>query len=569
MKPTFHHILLVAGAFCLLTACSKEELAVPAADNAQRLSITIADGGYASADAPRTTSASRRSPSDAPATRATENGYTTNFTAGDACGLYIVRDGRVMAANIKLTASAATDGTRSGASLVWTPDASAGTLYYGPADRYFLYYPWQSAPMGSPAEGAEFAPSGTGDADAEFFATMIGAWKPVADQSDYENYTASDLMTSEGTAGVSSGGAVPLAFPMTHRMALAVVELPGTVYKFTGTTIPDYTATAVAFEDEKRPFLHDGTYRYLVHPVAGAELTATYDDGTQHEFTVSIAGNSLAAGSYKTYKVDGGKTEKSYTLQIGDFYCTKDNGTSGYVIPQEVDAAIVQSATVVGIVFQTDKSRIGHAEKDALKAKGINEPHGLVMAVKNTGKIKQWSSETKDFDELTNCKTQEDCNNDISGLHNYNTVVTYAGKNDRLSEYPAFDAIYKWNAKDSKHKAPENTTGWYLPAVGQWYDFFANLGGLQDWSGASLSDDDDYYWSRQSELLSKVNAHFSPLGDGNYDAFMPDTSYESFWSSSEYSDSSARYWGVNSFGHVYCHWGRKSYAHVVRPVLAF
>ena len=563
MKSTFYHTLLVAGAFCLLTSCSKEELAVPAADDAQRLSITIADGGYASANAPRTTSASRRSPSDAPATRATENGYTTNFTAGDTCGLYIVRDGRVVAANIKLTASAATDGTGSGASLVWTPDASAGTLYYGPADRYFLYYPWQSAPLGSPAEGAEFAPSGTGDADAEFFATMIGAWKPVADQSDYENYTASDLMTAEGTAGVSSGGAVPLAFPMTHRMALAVVEMPETVYKFTGTTIPDYTATAVAaFEDEKRPFLHDGTYRYLVHPVAGAELTATYDDGTQHEFTVSIAGNSLAAGSYKTYKVDGGgKTEKSYTLQIGDFYCTKDNGTSGYVIPQEVGAAIVQSATVVGIVFQTVPSRIGEAEKAALAGKGINEPHGLVMAVKNAGTGLKWSNVSETIG-ATVCTTVADCYQDISGLKNTQTVYKLASYTSNADKYPAFKAVADFNTNNA---VPENATEWFMPSAGQLWDLLENLGKVEALKAQRTNGSDAWFSYDNGDVCFNLNSWLTDITGAD----LFDGGYNSFWSSSDYSGSYAWVWGVESSGRVYCYWNDKRYGRGVRPVLAF
>ena len=560
MKPTFHHILLAAGAFCLLAACSKEEPAVPAADDAQRLSITIADGGYASADAPRTTSASRLSPSDAPATRAVENGYTTDFTAGDACGLYIVRDGRVVAANIKLTASAASGDT--GASLVWTPDASAGTLYYGTADRYFLYYPWQPAPTDAPAEGAEFAPSGAGDADAEFFAEMIGAWLPAADQSDYENYTASDLMTAEGTAGISSGGAVPLAFPMTHRMALAVMELPGTVYKFTGTTIPDYTATAVAaFEGEKRPFLHDGTYRYLVHPAAGAELTATYDDGTQHEFTVSIAGNSLTAGSYKTYKVDGsGKTEKSYTLQIGDFYCTKDNGTSGYVIPQEVDAAIVQAATVVGIVFQTDKKRIGAKEKEKLG--GEDKVHGLVMAVKNAATSQEWGPYGTD-EGLTKCESKVDNYNDISGYGNCEHIRS---NRNGFDSYPAFEAADDYN---TTCKVPETTTGWYLPSSGQWWDILQNLGGcpaLADKGQQTSLDDGRFIWSYQGDVPAALNAWMEKIAADSKNDFSSDSS---FWSSSESSDYRARFWDMDSDGYMFCNSNDKSYDYYVCPVLAF
>ena len=296
-----------------------------------------------------------------------------------------------------------------------------------------------------------------------------------------------------------------------------------------------------------------------------------FESGRKHVYTVTLKGTELSVDStIEPWDDSEGETEGDATLPVppignktaseaavGDFYMS-----DGSLVGKGQELTEKQKKACIGIVFQTDKSRIGKAEKDALKAKGINEPHGLVMSVKNAGTSLMWSSEKKVFNKLKSCKTKEDCNNDISGLHNYNTVVTYAGKNDRLSEYPAFDAIYKWNAKDSKHKAPENTTGWYLPAVGQWYDFFVNLGGLPDWGSASVSGD-DYYWSGQSELVSKVNAYFSPLGDGNYDAFMPDNSYQSFWSSSEYSVYGARDWGVG------CYWSSKSVGFDVRPVLAF
>ena len=370
MKRYIHSITLCAA--LLLSACAKEESAQPAPDGVQRLAITIADGGYASENGLRPAA------SDAPATRAAERGYATEFTAGDACGLYIVRQGTVVAANVKLTAA------DDAGALVWTADASAGTLYHTPGDRYFLYYPWQAAPEGAPTAGT---PADAMD-DAAFFADLIDAWRPAADQSDYaKGYTASDLMTAAAEAGTAADGAVPLAFSTTHRMALAVVELPGTVYKFADYPGIDYsTVPKPDFGDAAKPCPIDGFYRYLVHPAAGAELSAAYDDGTEREFTVSIAGNSLAAGSYKTYKVDGGTIVEEYAtyaesglVRIGDFYCTKENGAVGYLIPREADAATVQAAGVVGIVFQTDPSRIGDAEKAALGGTA----HGLVMAVKN------------------------------------------------------------------------------------------------------------------------------------------------------------------------------------------
>ena len=560
MKRISGYSLLTLAAAAMLAACSKEEPAPVLPDGGQRLAFTVTDGGYAPADAPRL------SPSDAPATRAAENGYTTEFTAGDACGLYIVRGDEVVAVNVKLTASAAPGGT--GAGLVWTADASAGTLWHMPGDSYYLYYPWQETPTDAPAEGATFTPSEMGDADAEFFAAMIAAWRPAADQSDYTHYTASDLMTAEGTAGASADGAVPLAFPMTHRMVLAVVELPVAVYKFGDYPDIDYSTciSEADFTGEAKPCPADGFYRYLVHPAVGAELTATYDDGTKHEFTVSIAGNSLKAGSYKTYKVDGiivkeyATYAESGVVRIGDFYCTADGGSTGYLIPKEADEATVQSATVVGIVFQTDKSRIGAKEKEKLG--GDDKVHGLVMSVKNAATSKTWGPYGTD-EGLTKCESKAANYNDISGYGNCEHI---RGNRGNFDSYPAFKAANEWN---TTCPVPSATTGWYLPASGQWWDILQNLGGcpaLADESEQTSSDGGNFTWSGQGDVPANLNRWIAHIADGNKNTF---SSGDWFWSSSEYSSDRARHWYVGSYGRVYCDWRYKNYDVDVRPVLAF
>ena len=104
MKRNILHTLWAAA--LLLTGCTQEELPLPGADNAAPLAITITDGGYA-----LTTSADG---SQKAATRATEDGYRTEFTASDACGLYLVRNGAIVYDNVKLTATAGTNGSLTG-----------------------------------------------------------------------------------------------------------------------------------------------------------------------------------------------------------------------------------------------------------------------------------------------------------------------------------------------------------------------------------------------------------------------------------------------------------------------
>lgn len=548
MKIQNIYHLLQAALLLLLVSCTQEEF--PAVqDKAQQLTISVTDGGYTSAVENMKTRVE---------TRAVENGYTTEFTEGDACGFYMMRGGKPVYSNVKLTAEkdAATGG------IMWKTDGT--TLAAGmDGESYYLYYPYQADMAGktaTPAEGAVMT-------DAEFFKPLIDGWQPGDDQSTHAAYTASDLMTAGGST-TGTGNTIHLSFAMKHRMALAVIEMPKTVYKFIDANVPDYTVGAEAtFTGTAKPLrMADGTYRYLVHS-SMPTIEGCYDGGNR-EFTITTSASHPVVGEYKRYKVDGAaETIKNVTYaesgiaRIGDFYCTKDNGTTGYLIPKEADETTVQAATVVGIVFQTDKSRIGQAEKNALGGK--DKVHGLVMSVKNIATRQAWSLFHKD-EGLTTCKTKADNYNDISGYGNCEHIRTNRGNFD---SYPAFKAAYDYN---TTCPVPATTTGWYLPASGQWWDILQNLGGCtalaKPYEQAS-SQDDDFGWSGQGDVPAALNAWMEKIATDSKDNFR---SGKWFWSSSEYSEFFARYWYVQSNGRVSCYWDRKDGSSVgVRPVLAF
>ena len=399
MKIQNIYHLLQAALLLLLVSCTQEEF--PAVqDKAQQLTISVTDGGYTSAVENMKTRVE---------TRAVENGYTTEFTEGDACGFYMVRGGKPVYSNVKLTAEkdAATGG------IMWKTDGT--TLAAGmDGESYYLYYPYQADMAGktaTPAEGAVMT-------DAEFFKPLIDGWQPGDDQSTHAAYTASDLMTAGGST-TGTGNTIHLSFAMKHRMALAVIEMPKTVYRFTDANVPDYTVGAEAtFTGTAKPLrMADGIYRYLVHS-SMPTIEGSYDEGNR-EFTITTSASHPVVGEYKRYKVDGAaETIKNVTYaesgiaRIGDFYCTKNNGTTGYLIPKEADETTVQAAKVVGIVFQTDKSRIGAKEKEKLGGEG--NVHGLVMAVKNIATRQAWGLFGMD-EGLTTCRTKADNYNDISG----------------------------------------------------------------------------------------------------------------------------------------------------------
>ena len=539
-----YHLLQAALLLLLVVSCTQEEF--PAAqDKALQLTISVTDGGYTS--------------TEGKTTRAVENGYTTEFTEGDACGLYMVRGGKPVYSNVKLTAEkdAATGG------IMWKTDGT--TLAAGmDGESYYLYYPYQADMAGktaTPAEGAVMT-------DAEFFKPLIDGWQPGDDQSTHAAYTASDLMTAGGST-TGTGNTIHLSFAMKHRMALAVIEMPKTVYKFIDANVPDYTVGAEAtFTGTAKPLrMADGTYRYLVHS-SMPTIEGCYDGGNR-EFTITTSASHPVVGEYKRYKVDGAaETIKNVTYaesgiaRIGDFYCTKNNGTTGYLIPKEADETTVQAAKVVGIVFQTDKSRIGAKEKEKLGGEG--NVHGLVMAVKNIATRQAWGLFGMD-EGLTTCRTKADNYNDISGYGNCEHIRTNRGNFD---SYPAFKAAYDYN---TTCPVPATTTGWYFPASGQWWDILQNLGGcpaLADVTQQTSPDTGEFLWKSQGDVPAALNKWMENIAVGDKDTF---NNLVSFCSSSEHSKYHTWYWILNNFqGMVRCIWASKfDGSDNVRPVLAF
>ena len=540
-----YHLLQAALLLLLVVSCTQEEF--PAAqDKALQLTISVTDGGYTS--------------TEGKTTRAVENGYTTEFTEGDACGLYMVRGGKPVYSNVKLTAEkdAATGG------IMWKTDGT--TLAAGmDGESYYLYYPYQADMAGKTATHAE----GAVMTDAEFFKPLIDGWQPGDDQSTHAAYTASDLMTAGGST-TGTGNTIHLSFAMKHRMALAVIEMPKTVYKFIDANVPDYTVGAEAtFTGTAKPLrMADGTYRYLVHS-SMPTIEGCYDGGNR-EFTITTSASHPVVGEYKRYKVDGAaETIKNVTYaesgiaRIGDFYCTKNNGMTGYLIPKEADETTVQAAKVVGIVFQTDKSRIGAKEKEKLGGEG--NVHGLVMAVKNIATRQAWSLFGMD-EGLTTCRTKADNYNDISGYGNCEHIRTNRGNFD---SYPAFKAADGYN---TTCPVPATTTGWYLPASGQWWDILQNLGGcpaLADVTQQTSPDiAEEFLWKSQGDVPAALNKWMENIAVGDKDTF---NNLVSFCSSSEHSKYHTWYWILNNFqGMVRCIWASKfDGSDNVRPVLAF
>lgn len=525
MKRNILHILWAAALLPLALVSCKQEIFSDETDcnDEQPLIITVTDRGYA----PQTTDDMNNA-----TTRAIEEDFRTEFTVGDKCGLYVVYGGQIAYDNICLTAITDTDGE-----LTWQVPEGI-TLRDGLLNKqFFLYYPYQEDD--DMYEKVTVADAANGD--AAFFAPLISGWEPKADQSDYANYTASDLMTASGTIKTDADGNFLLSFPMAHRMAMAVIEMPETVYKFSNTlAVPDYTIAASAdFSSENKPCLmSDGSYRFLVNPVAqgeGATIAGSYDDGNR-EFTItpSIA----TAGKYKTYKVDGGYKEIEHNLQAGDFYL-KD----GTLLSKDTQLTEAQKAACAGIVCWVGDAT---ATDPVLKRDFPQCTHGLVVSLKETtsawqetydsqSSIQSWAGTQEFYKSDDYCALNDVDNDSPGGIQGYNN--TQILKEYNKSEYAANYPVTILNSFDEITEGiilPNVTSGWYLPSPKELVELYNVMEAVN-----------------QSLTASGSNSQFSSPG---------------YWSSGEYGNDLA--WGV-VFRNGFVGYGNKNDDNPVRLIFAF
>ena len=463
------------------------------------------------------------------------------------------------------------------------------------------------------------------DADNTFYwkntdEARVSAWTPdieaetdISDQSG--GYAAFDVLYASAIGRYDQ--AINLRF--IHRMTKIEVilkagegiteeELEGATVTIFGDPLTHSTAGLVSPGDQSdgeiKPYYDAATKKYeaLVPPqnmtgkplvrisIGSNAFTYTpdtdaagkfgYFGGKRYAYTITVKANgidvqSVTSGTWVANgeeNITSKKVKQSFTadeLKIGDYFYSDGTWSDGGLRKIYADGSMVIAAekpvpvsgkTVVGIVFQTDKSRIGAKEKEKLG--GEDKAHGLVMALKNATTDQRWGPYGQD-EGLTKCVTKADDYNDISGYGNCEHIRTNRGNFDN---YPAFKVAYDYN---TTCPVSATTTGWYLPASGQWWNILQNLGGCpvfakQDEQTSSQSG--DFTWTGQGDVPAALNAWMEKIATDSKDNFR---SGDWLWSSSEYSDYRARIWYVSSRGTVYSDWTNKSSDVDVRPVLAF
>jgi len=228
-------------------------------------------------------------------------------------------------------------------------------------------------------------------------------------------------------------------------------------------------------------------------------------------------------------------------VNVGDYLFS--DGTWGNLVDN------LSSAKPIAVIFSKTTSTID---------KGHGWTHGYAMALKNASASSAWGPS----------------GTNPTGTYRTTTAAYIADKDGythtayiNSSTYPA--AYAAATSYKSTVASPSNTSGWYLPSSGQWYDICVNLGKM---SATGYTEATGYFaWAGQaSSCASNINAYLTPLTSGTYETFPQNSSTNYvYWSSSEYSSATAHDASFLGSGDMYLGNYNKTSTFSARGVTAF
>lgn len=362
-----------------------------------------------------------------------EEGYKTVFKGGEQIGITAVKGGVIYHGmdNVPFTYDATAG--------AWNPsNTSLPQLYYYPDVTFIAYYPYDAAMSGKKSEQE-----------------IIDAFTPQTDQSTYAAYTASDLMTGEGTVSVTSEGLRTLTFQLKHQMALLVL-------------CPDFYANCVAPPDAGYEYytgarckwpvqnakinntvgcdMGDDTYRVIVKPdTTDVSLEYTLAGATTSYTSVS---RTIAIGTYYQFKLGHPSITGQRTVQIGDFYYS-----DGKLMPGVDGVEPVRRDDCIGIVFHTGPGTGDSIANYSTENMTGPDIHGYVVALKDA-----YASDT---DKKWGPRSQFFSNEETTQFNGY-VKRSYADNGD----WRCLAAAEIRNFRIAV-PTPAMATNWYLPSLAE------------------------------------------------------------------------------------------------------
>ena len=438
--------------------------------------------------------------------RVTDSGSATTFENGDRIGVIVLdADNNELSDNIPYKY----DGS------IWSFDSSNGegktAIYYdNKATVYFAYFPYSK------------------EADNVInIDGLKGIFLPEGDQRSKDAYRASDLLVWSDTSGRPLK---KLDILFEHAYSLLSLS-PSIKCKINGrrdfTYVPS-SISDVSFNigtESLFPYqVNDGSYQVIISPKR-AKVHWLYEYNKEM-YSGAMPYTDLSANTCYTFTPIL-KDIGDYTLdkvQMGDFYC-KDESNNGYLIPGDV-TALSADMDCLGIVLKSGKDSGGewvdyckYKQKDGITE--MHTVHGYVLALydANGGNACTWG--------LWSLAAIDSGEPSIGfyGYKNTQRIISFAESENRTLK-DVFPTVY-WitdgtEGYEYSYPAPANSSGWFLPSLGQCWYWMYNKANLLS-AIKKATGDNDYgwklgYWSSSEDGYDPfLNAYYADTYVGAMD----------------------------------------------------
>lgn len=447
----FFKSAFVVSSLMMMVGCSQENVTEQVENNLCTMMVNVTESGFSTMnDDSRVV---------------TSDDYKTSFEDNDQIGLFIVENetGKLLK-NMALTKSGSN----------WE-----GTVYYYDNADYIAYYPYD-AQLKEVASVADIE---------KYFSDN----KYTDDQSTEANYRNCDLMTAVVEAENLTETS-PLNLNFTHNNALVEFNIPyysysteadGAGYRY---SVPVDLTLELGESDTFKPYqVAVGKYRVIVPVGESLAFSGQFTDAKLDKpvYVNAEIKNGLAKNAGMVYNVTYTDsptvgTIEERPLEPGDYYYADGN-----IVPNDFTA--VPKENCIGVVFATTTK--GETALDGTTTCSNGYVMALVDATGNTDKVTSWAyywgqnntsitglyvtDNSTDNTSLSAVITDDS----KSGFYNTDLIVksgNYAGGNAYIQH--AVTTFGQEGYFTSNYKAPEFTSGWFIPSAAQLVTLIKNLG---------------------------------------------------------------------------------------------
>lgn len=489
----FFKSAFAVSSLMMMVGCSQENVTEQVENNLCTMMVNVTESGFSTMnDDSRVV---------------TSDDYKTSFEDNDQIGLFIVENetGKLLK-NMALTKSGSN----------WE-----GTVYYYDNADYIAYYPYD-AQLKEVASVADIE---------KYFSDN----KYTDDQSTEENYRNCDLMTAVVEAENLTETS-PLNLNFTHNNALVEFNIPyysysteadGAGYRY---SVPVDLTLKLGESSTFKPYqVAVGKYRVIVPVGESLAFSGQFTDAKLDKpvYVNAEIKNGLAKNAGMVYNVTYTDSPTVGTiatrpLEPGDYYYADGN-----IVPNDFTA--VPEENCIGVVFATTTK--GETALDGRTTCNNGYVMALVDATGNPDKVTSWAyywgqkntsiaslyatDNSTDNTSLTAVITDDS----KSGFYNTDLIVKSGNYTDEV-EYiqHAVTTFGKEGYFTSKYKAPEFTSGWFIPSAAQLVTLIKNLGAGEngnfsyDGSNYNVTNYDGTQKIWFDDVVEKLNSKLSAVG---------------------------------------------------------